>query len=78
MRRGDFDRFDLVVALDAKNYRDLKGMGAQNLCKLGDFGYGGEDVPDPYFFSGYEGFDRVFAMVEACVTSLLDTHFPEK
>jgi protein-tyrosine phosphatase len=74
----DFDCFDLVIALDAKNYGDLERLGAQRLCKLGDFGYGGEDVPDPYFFPGYEGFEKVFEMVETCVTELIDTHFTEK
>jgi protein-tyrosine phosphatase len=73
----DFECFDLVIALDAKNYGDLERLGAQKLCKLGDFGCGGEDVPDPYFFPGYEGFERVFEMVETCVAELIDTHFTE-
>jgi len=71
----DLERFDLVIALDAKNYNDLKRMGARTLEKLGAYGHGGEDVPDPYFFPGYEGFEKVFAMVEACVTELFDTDF---
>ena len=73
--RQDLERFDLVIALDAKNYNDLKRMGATTLEKLGAYGHGGEDVPDPYFFPGYEGFEKVFAMVESCVTELFDTHF---
>lgn len=73
--RQDLERFDLVIALDAKNYNDLKRMGARTLEKLGAYGHGGEDVPDPYFFPGYEGFEKVFAMVEACVTELFDTDF---
>jgi protein-tyrosine phosphatase len=77
VRKRDLELFDLVIALDAKNYSDLERMGAENLYKLGDFGFGGEDVPDPYFFPGYEGFDRVFEMVETCVTELFDTHFPD-
>lgn len=73
--RKDFERFDLVIALDGKNYNDLKRLGAQNLYKLGDFGYGGDDVPDPYFFPGFEGFETVFSMVESCVGELFERHF---
>ncbi len=76
VERKDFERFDLVVALDAKNYADLERLGARNLCKLGDFGFKGEDVPDPYFFPGYEGFEKVFDMIEQCVTELFDRRLP--
>ena len=48
------DEFDLIIALDDKNITDLKRMGA-NPLKLGDYGYDGDDVPDPYFFPGFEG-----------------------
>jgi protein-tyrosine phosphatase len=66
----DFDRFELIVALDGANYRDLQKMGAKNLVKLGEYGYGGEDVPDPYFFKGFEGFYKVYEMIESCVHEL--------
>lgn len=69
--RDELHRFDLVIALDDKNRHDLKAMGATNLHKLGAFGYNNEDVPDPYFFPGYEGFDKVYKMIETCVTNLL-------
>lgn len=75
VRREELGRFDLVIALDQSNYNDLKRMGAANLYKLGEFGCGGEDVPDPYFFKGYEGFEKVFSMIDACVRELFDTHF---
>jgi protein-tyrosine phosphatase len=64
------DEFDLIVALDDKNITDLKKMGAKPL-KLGDYGYDGDDVPDPYFFPGFEGFDKVFEMIKICVENLL-------
>ena len=76
--KHDLERFDLVIALDAKNYRDLERLGARTLFKLGEFGCRGEDIPDPYFFPGYEGFDKVFGMVESCVTELFDVHFGTK
>lgn len=70
--REDLRSFDLVVALDANNYHDLKRLGAKSLVKLGDFGFDGEDVPDPYFFPGYEGFEKVYTMIEASITLLLN------
>ena len=46
-------------------------MGCENLVKLGDFGFNGKDVPDPYYFNGFEGFVEVFNMIEKCVNELL-------
>jgi len=68
---ADAKRFDLIVALDAKNLEDLRRMGMTNVCKLGRFGHGDADVPDPYFFPGYEGFEKVFAMIDASCAELL-------
>lgn len=71
VHKSDFKNFDLIVALDQSNYNDLKAMGAKNLVKLGEFGHGGADVPDPYFFDGFEGFEHVFSMIESCVARLI-------
>ena len=71
VKKTDFAAFDLIVALDSSNYRDLRTMGCKNLVKLGDYGFEGADVPDPYFFEGFEGFDHVYAMIESCVRELL-------
>ncbi len=71
VQKEDFDNFDLVVALDDNNIRDLKSLGCKNPLKLGDFGCDGEDVPDPYFFDGFEGFDKVFEMIDTCVKNLI-------
>jgi len=71
VKKTDFSSFDLIVALDQSNYQDLKAMGCQNLVKLGDYGHGGADVPDPYFFKGFEGFETVYTMIEECVSKLL-------
>lgn len=71
VKKADFNTFDVIVALDQSNYRDLKALGCQNLVKLGDFGYNGADVPDPYFFDGFEGFEHVYTMIESCVKELL-------
>lgn len=69
--KADFTAFDLIVALDQSNYRDLQAMGAKNLVKLGSFGHNDADVPDPYFYEGYEGFEHVYTMIESCVKELL-------
>ncbi|OHD89535.1 low molecular weight protein-tyrosine-phosphatase [Sulfuricurvum sp. RIFCSPLOWO2_12_FULL_43_24] len=71
VKKADFNAFDLIVALDSSNYRDLKALGCQNLVKLGDYGHNGADVPDPYFFNGFEGFEHVYTMIESCVNELL-------
>jgi protein-tyrosine phosphatase len=68
---ADLKTYELIVALDKSNYNNLKKMGAENLVKLGYFGHNNEDVPDPFFFPGFEGFDKVFAMIESCITQLL-------
>lgn len=71
----DLARFELIVVLDDKNESDVRAMGAKNIVKLGSFGYNNANVPDPYFFPGYEGFDKVFEMIETCVTNLLTDHY---
>lgn len=71
--KQDFNNFDLIIGLDAQNVYDLKQLGCHNPYLLGSFGYNNEDIPDPYFFDGFEGFDKVYEMIEKCV----DTIFSE-
>lgn len=68
--QADIEEFDLVVALDDSNFNDLKMLCAKNLVKLGDYGYDGADVPDPYFYDGFEGFEEVYKMIAVCVNNL--------
>ena len=75
VKKSDFKNFDLIVGLDDSNISNLKNLGCKNLIKLGDFGFNGECVPDPYFFDGFEGFDKVFEMIEHCVKNLIDEKF---
>lgn len=72
VNKNDFKEFDLIVGLDSKNITSLKALGCLEPLLLGDFGFNGEDVPDPYFFDGFEGFDKVFDMIDFCVKNLLD------
>ncbi len=70
--KQDIEDFDYVVAMDAQNKSDLENFGFKNVYKLGDFGdYKGANVPDPYFFPGFEGFEKVFKMVDVCVKDFL-------
>ena len=71
--KQDILKYDLLVALDDNNLNDLKKLGALNIVKLGDYGYNSQDVPDPYFFNGFEGFEKVFDMIEECVSNLFAT-----
>ena len=72
VKKSDFKNFDLIVGLDDSNISNLKNLGCKNPVKLGDFGFNGECVPDPYFFDGFEGFDKVFEMIDVCVRNLID------
>ena len=72
VKKEDFKNFDLIVGLDDSNIQNLKNLGCKNPLKLGSFGFDGECVPDPYFFDGFEGFDKVFEMIDICVKNLID------
>ena len=72
VKKEDFKNFDLIVGLDDSNIQNLKNLGCKNPLKLGNFGFNGECVPDPYFFNGFEGFDKVFEMIDICVRNLID------
>ena len=70
--KQDIEHFDYVAAMDAQNKIDLEDFGFTNVYKLGDFGgYKGANIPDPYFFPGFEGFEKVFEMVDVCVKDFL-------
>ncbi len=74
VKKEDFTHFDYIIALDQKNFHDLQQLGCPNLFKLGNYGYHGEDVPDPYFFNGFDGFEKVYSMIETCVKNFLQQH----
>jgi protein-tyrosine phosphatase len=78
---GDFEDFDLIVAMDRDNVRDLRALapddearGRIRLLREFDPGSAGSpdlDVPDPYY-GGARGFDDVLDLVEAACRGLLD------
>jgi protein-tyrosine phosphatase len=72
----DFERFDLLLAMDEQNYRRLRQLapaGRRDRVRL--FleyapGLGRREVPDPYS-GGKEGFEEVLDLVEAAARGLL-------
>jgi len=69
----DIASFEHVVAMDRKNKEDMEAFGFKHVYLLGDFAdYQGSDVPDPYFFNGFEGFEKVYTMISACVEDFLE------
>lgn len=76
---GDFERFDLLLAMDESNLRNMQRIApsrelAQKARLLMDYApqHKLREVPDPYY-GGDEGFDEVYAMVtEACRNLLED------
>jgi protein-tyrosine phosphatase len=82
---ADFERFDMILAMDAANERDLRLLAAgagqpdgprleAKVRLLREFdpasAAGDRDVPDPYY-GGPGGFDDVFEMVAAACEGLL-------
>ncbi len=70
----DFERFDLIVAMDAQNLRDLQSVqptgSKARLVKLLDYApeIGISDVPDPYY---EDNFPEVLDMIELACGRLL-------
>ena len=68
------EKFDTIIALDRKNLKKLKSLGFKNVRLLGEFGYKGADIPDPYYFESYDkGIEEVYNMIDICVKNLIST-----
>jgi protein-tyrosine phosphatase len=76
VQASDFERFDLLLAMD-KGHRDLllKLSPPQHRHKVRLFleyaGREGQEVPDPYY-GGADGFEQVLEMTEAASRGLLE------
>lgn len=75
----DFDRFDLIVAMDGDHLAELLSRapaahrGKVRLMRDYDRAENhGKDVPDPYY-GGPQGFESVHQMLAVSCRSLLDT-----
>lgn len=74
----DFDKFDLIVAMDNQNVSGLNQIAKtkeqkEKIMKMTDFSnlFKGESVPDPYY-GGDAGFLKVIEMLEESSQSLLN------
>lgn len=73
---SDFERFDLILAVDARVLVDLQQLCPPDtrgkLCLFLDYADDVEEteIPDPYF-GNTEGFERVFNLCEVGVRGLL-------
>jgi protein-tyrosine phosphatase len=76
---GDFDRYDLIIAMDASNRSNLvrqsrsagDGEKIRLLREFDPFADPGASVPDPYY-GGIEGFEKVFEIIERSCHNLLE------
>ncbi len=79
VRAGDFDDFDLLVAMDRTHERDLHRLAPDEetaakvrLLREWDPDVNGDlDVPDPYY-GGADGFRDVFDLIARSSDALLD------
>lgn len=76
--RGDFERFDLILAMDSSNLGELRAIapvqlrGKVRLLREFDPDADGDlDVPDPYYGAA-GGFEEVFDLVQAACGGLLE------
>jgi protein-tyrosine phosphatase len=73
----DFDRFDLLLAMDRDHYSILRSMGPTSsrdrLRLMMSYArcFSEEEVPDPYY-GGPQGFERVLDMLEDASQGLLE------
>ena len=82
VRPRDFEHFDLLLAMDRENLRELRTFsvdgdiaGKARLLREFDPASAGApdlDVPDPYY-GGPDGFEKVLDQVEAACKGLLDS-----
>ena len=75
---ADFENFDLILAMDRSNYRDILSLDTQNqyahkVKLMCDFcvDHSDTEVPDPYY-GGEAGFDYVIDLLTDACNSLLD------
>lgn len=76
---ADFDRFDIIIPMDAANEQDLRRLApsleaARKIIPMAEFispSFGYDYVPDPYY-EGSEGFELVLDLLADGCQSLYD------
>ena len=76
--KSDFSRFDLILAMDAQNYRDILALTSEERDKkkvelILNYSHPKMNmaVPDPYFTGG---FGDVFSLLEEACRHVLNKH----
>jgi protein-tyrosine phosphatase len=73
---ADFERFDLLLAMDGSNYNELIQLAPKStrhkIRRFLDYAphVGAKDVPDP-FYGGREGFDHALDLIEQAARGLV-------
>jgi len=76
VRASDFDYFDLILAMDEQNLRELRRRAPaqrhERIRLMMEFGPDASllDVPDPYY-GGPQGFEQVLDLLEEAAEGLL-------
>lgn len=78
VRESDFDRFDIIVAMDNSNYDRLRALAPtpedeRKVVKMADFFTlhpWADCVPDPYY-DGAQGFENALDLIEDGCNTLL-------
>lgn len=80
----DFDRFDIIFAMDASNYQNVLKLARTQKDKskvrlIMNELYPGENrtVPDPYY-GGEDGFGQVYQMLDAAIDAFLEKKEPQR
>ncbi len=71
VRAGDFDAFDLVLAMDQRNLRDLQRFRTARDRTVPMLFLGDAEVPDPYY-GGDADFLRVIELAREGVAAILE------
>lgn len=79
-KSSDFDRYDLVIAMDRDNRDHLHSLARSEedrkkihlLREYDPAGSPGSSVPDPYY-GGIDGFEEVYQVIERAVDGLLSS-----
>lgn len=78
-RRQDFKAYDLILAMDQSNYRDILSLAGtradqKKVRKILSYLPAAEagDVPDPYWDD--DGFEHVYHMLEEACDRLIETY----
>lgn len=79
VHQADFDNFDLILAMDANNYHDLRHLAQteeqrNKIAMIMNFLHPGEDrdVPDPYYHNNL--FEEVYQMLNAACDQIIERH----